>query len=93
MNITLTENSRISNVDFSNLEFGQIFSDHMFVCDYVNKEWSNERILPYSDIKVSPSSRVFHYGQAIFEGLKAYKDKNGQNTNAHYDFSFLYGQM
>ena len=76
MNITLTENSRISNVDFSNLQFGQIFSDHMFVCDYVNGEWSNQRILPYSDIKVSPSSRVFHYGQAIFEGMKAYKDDN-----------------
>ncbi len=76
MNITLTENSRISSVDFSSLEFGQIFSDHMFVCDYVNEKWSNERILPYSDIKVSPSSRVFHYGQAIFEGMKAYKDDN-----------------
>ena len=48
----------------------------MFVCDYVNREWSNQRILPYSDIKVSPSSRVFHYGQAIFEGMKAYKDDN-----------------
>ena len=55
MKITLTENSRISSVDFSNLQFGQIFSDHMFVCDYVNGEWSNQRILPYSDIKVSPS--------------------------------------
>ena len=76
MNITLSKNSRIFNVDFSNLQFGQIFSDHMFVCDYVNGEWSNERILPYSDIKVSPSSRVFHYGQAIFEGMKAYKDNN-----------------
>ncbi len=76
MNIPLSKNSRIFNVDFSNLQFGQIFSDHMFVCDYVNGEWSNERIIPYSDIKVSPSSRVFHYGQAIFEGMKAYKDNN-----------------
>ena len=73
MNITLSKNSKIENVDFNNLTFGKIFTDHMFVCDYFNGKWNDERIIPYSDIKISPSARVFHYGQAIFEGMKAFK--------------------
>ena len=73
MNITLSKKSKIENVDFNNLTFGKIFTDHMFVCDYFNGKWNDERIIPYSDIKISPSARVFHYGQAIFEGMKAFK--------------------
>jgi branched-chain amino acid aminotransferase len=50
----------------------------MFECDFENGEWKEPRIIPYQPIKMDPSTSVFHYGQAIFEGLKAYKDKNGQ---------------
>ena len=76
MNITLSKKSKIKNVDFNNLPFGKIFSDHMFVCDYFNGKWNDERIIPYSHIIISPSARVFHYGQAIFEGMKAFKSND-----------------
>lgn len=69
--------SRIKDVDFKNLVFGTQFSDHMFECDYVNGAWQNPTIKPYGPIQMMPSAKVFHYGQAVFEGMKAYKDKKG----------------
>ena len=72
-----TNNSKISTVDFDNLSFGQIFSDHMFVCDFANGKWQDARIVPYGPISLEPSSKIFHYGQSIFEGMKAYKDEKG----------------
>lgn len=66
--------SRINQVDFDNLVFGNIFSDHMMMCDFENGQWKNPVIKPYGPIELEPSARVFHYGQAIFEGMKAYKD-------------------
>ena len=63
----------------NNLGFGQYFTDHMFIMDYTEgKGWHDPRIIPYSPITLDPSAMVFHYGQAIFEGLKAYKTKNGR---------------
>ena len=70
--------SKISEVDFNNLGFGQQFSDHMFVCDYKNGKWQQSEITPFQNISLSPSAKIFHYGQSIFEGMKAYKDKNGK---------------
>ena len=70
--------SRLSEVDFSKLNFGQIFSDHMFICDYKNGQWQDARIVPYGPFSVEPSLSVFHYGQTIFEGMKAYKDDRGE---------------
>ncbi|HZJ56771.1 MAG TPA: branched-chain amino acid aminotransferase [Clostridia bacterium] len=62
----------------SELVFGTQFTDYMFVMDYdVKKGWYDPRIVPYGPIEMSPSSMVFHYGQAIFEGMKAYRDNNG----------------
>lgn len=59
------------------LAFGNIFSDHMFIMDYIEgKGWHDARIVPYSSISYEPAMMVFHYGQAIFEGLKAYKAKD-----------------
>jgi branched-chain amino acid aminotransferase len=59
------------------LSFGTIFSDHMLVCDYSpEKGWHNARITPYQDLPLSPSNMTIHYGQSIFEGLKAYKTEN-----------------
>ena len=68
--------SKISNVDFSNLKFGEIFTDHMFECDFENGEWKTPIIRPYQALSFDPSAKVFHYGQAVFEGMKAYKDDN-----------------
>ncbi|MEH6536394.1 MAG: branched-chain amino acid aminotransferase [Psychroserpens sp.] len=70
--------SKINDVDFDNLPFGKIFTDHMFVCDFVNGEWQQPKIMPYQAMSMEPSSRVFHYGQAVFEGMKAYKDDDGR---------------
>jgi len=71
------ETSKIDAVDFNNLSFGSVFSDHMFECDYVNGSWQNPTVKPYGPITLNPSAKIFHYGQSIFEGMKAYKDKDG----------------
>ena len=66
-------NSRISELDYNNIEFGKIFSDHMLVADYKNGSWQTPQILPYGNMSLSPATSALHYGQAIFEGMKAYK--------------------
>lgn len=68
--------SKINSVDFQNLTFGNIFTDHMLVCDFKDGEWQKPVIKPYEPFMIEPSAKVFHYGQAIFEGMKAYKDAN-----------------
>lgn len=70
--------SRIPEVDFDNIIFGKEFSDHMFVAEYKNGEWQDLKIVPYAPISVSPACAALHYGQAIFEGMKAYKNENGE---------------
>ena len=61
------------------LGFGHIFSDHMFIMDYsIEKGWYDPRIVPYGPLSLDPSTMVFHYGQEVFEGLKAYKAKDGR---------------
>ena len=76
MKIEKIKESRINTVDFKNLVFGGVFTDHMYSCDFVDGEWINSEITPYKPITVSPASRVFHYGQACFEGMKAFKDND-----------------
>ncbi|WP_026450663.1 branched-chain amino acid aminotransferase [Aequorivita capsosiphonis] len=78
LNIQKIESSRLGEVDFNNLVFGKIFSDHMFECDYKDGEWHNPTIRPYGNLSISPGAKVFHYGQAVFEGMKAYKDDQGK---------------
>lgn len=78
ISIEKVSKSRIGEVDFSNLTFGKIFSDHMYVCDYKEGKWQQPQIIPYGPFSLEPSSSVFHYGQAVFEGMKAYKDENDQ---------------
>jgi branched-chain amino acid aminotransferase len=68
--------SKINEVDFDNLSFGSVFTDHLLECDYINGEWQKPVIKPYAPFLLDPSTRVFHYGQAIFEGMKAYKDES-----------------
>lgn len=72
--VTPSTNTKIDQVDFDNLIFGANFTDHMFVCDYLDGKWQNPHIQPYGDLTISPAAKVFHYGQAIFEGMKAFKD-------------------
>jgi branched-chain amino acid aminotransferase len=72
-----TQNSRLSQVDFDNQKFGKILSDHMLVANYDDGEWKDVSIVPYGDISISPSMSALHYGQAIFEGIKAYKFADG----------------
>ena len=61
------------------LSFGKIFTDHMFVMEYqTDKGWYDPKIIPYQPICLEPSAMVFHYGQEMFEGLKAYKAKDGR---------------
>lgn len=70
--ITQTDQSRISEIDFDNLEFGRVFSDHMFEMVYRDGEWIDAQIKPYGPITFDPSIMALHYGQALFEGMKAY---------------------
>lgn len=69
--------SRLPQVDFENLTFGRTFSDHLFTMDFEDGAWTQGRIEPYGPMTVSPASMVFHYGQAIFEGMKAYRQADG----------------
>ena len=78
INIQEVKQSRIESVDFDNLPFGSLFSDHMFSMDYIDGAWQNQQIMPFGLINVHPVSASLHYGQSIFEGLKAYKGVDGQ---------------
>jgi branched-chain amino acid aminotransferase len=71
------EKSKIASVDFNNLPFGSVFSDHMLTCTYKDGKWRDPIIEPYAPISLDPSAKIFHYGQSIFEGMKAYKDAEG----------------
>jgi branched-chain amino acid aminotransferase len=65
--------------DQNNLGFGKYFTDHMFIMDYDDgKGWYDPRIIPYQPLALDPATSVFHYGQAIFEGMKAYLSKDGK---------------
>ncbi len=77
ININKVQESRLSQVDFDNIAFGKVFTDHMFMADYRNGEWGNLRIVPYGKMSVSPATPAIHYGQSIFEGMKAYLDQDG----------------
>ncbi|MEO2053495.1 MAG: branched-chain amino acid aminotransferase [Allomuricauda sp.] len=76
--IEKVKNSKIHDVDFDNLSFGSVYTDHMLVCDYKDGKWMAPKIVPYQPITLDPSSKIFHYGQSIFEGMKAYKDQDGK---------------
>lgn len=74
--VTKVEQSKLQNINLENLPFGRIFTDHMLEADYDSGEWKNVAIRPYQPLVMDPSAAVLHYGQAIFEGIKAYKDEN-----------------
>ena len=78
IDVTLAKESKINDVDFSAITFGSTFTDHMLVCEYNDGVWEKPIIKPYAPFMIDPSAKVFHYGQAIFEGMKAYKDNNNE---------------
>ena len=89
MPVRKTNHSRIHEVDFNRLEFGKYVSDHMLICDYANGEWHIPHILPYANLSVSPSALALHYGQTVFEGMKAFRMEDGRinifRIDKHYD--------
>jgi len=71
------KHSRIGEVDPSNIQFGKMCSDHMLMAIYENGAWHQPEIVPFENLSLSPATTFFHYGQAIFEGVKAYKNPHG----------------
>ncbi len=78
MKVTKTSISKLNSTDFSNLPFGTVFSDHMLVCNYKDGKWNEARILPYGPIPMPPGAQVLHYGQSVFEGMKAFKNNSNE---------------
>ena len=76
MKVTRVQETKINSVDFENLVFGKTFTDHMFLCHFRDGKWQTPEIKPYQALTLDPSASVFHYGQAVFEGMKAFKDDN-----------------
>jgi len=77
-NITRVENSKLKDINLENIPFGKYFTDHMLEVDYEEGEWKTVEIKPYQPLLLAPSTAALHYGQAIFEGIKAYKDPSGE---------------
>jgi len=86
--ITRSEQTRLTVTDFSELPFGKVFTDHMFTADFEDGEWKNLQVLPYGPIPMSPAISALHYGQAIFEGLKAYRQPDGKISVFRADKNF-----
>ena len=84
-----TPHSKLNEVDFNHLEFGKYVSDHMLVCDYGNGAWKTPQVVPYANLSLSPTTLALHYGQTVFEGLKAFTMQDGRinifRMDKHYD--------
>lgn len=80
MSITIqkTEKSKLEGVSFEELAFGKNFTDHMLIAEYKDGKWSNPIIKPYGNITISPAAQALHYGQAVFEGMKAYRNEKNE---------------
>src|SRR5690606_21750746 len=81
--------SRINELREGTHEFGKYVSDHMLVCDYTDGEWKGAQIVPYTNISMSPATLALHYGQTVFESMKAFRMEDGRinifRTEKHYD--------
>lgn len=78
LSVEKIKKSRVSEVDFNNIPFGKFFADHMVEMDWHKGQWETCHIKPYQEIMLSPATSALHYGQAIFEGMKAYKTESGE---------------
>ena len=77
LKIIKTDHSRINDIDFDNIPFGKVFTDHMYIADYADGKWSDMRIEPFANFSIHPANIAWHYGQSIFEGMKATKSIHG----------------
>ena len=77
--ITRVDRSKLADINLENLPFGKYFTDHMLEVDYEDGKWGTVQIRPYQPLTLAPSLAALHYGQAIFEGIKAYKDQTGSS--------------
>jgi len=77
ISITKAERSKLQDINLENIPFGKYFTDHMLEANYENGEWSSVEIKPYQPLLLEPSLAALHYGQAIFEGIKAYRNNDG----------------
>lgn len=75
--VSRTKNSRLPEYDFDHIVFGNNPTDHIFIAEYKNGAWGQARIEPFHDLTISPIALGLHYGQTVFEGLKAYKLEDG----------------
>ncbi len=84
-----TLHPKLATVDFNNLEFGKYVADHMLVCDYANGSWKTPQVVPFANLSLSPTSLALHYGQTVFEGMKAFRMHDGRinifRMEKHYD--------
>ena len=87
--VTKTTNPRLPHFKMETLQFGKHFTDHMLMADYENGEWKNVVIKPYAPFEVDPASAVLHYGQTIFEGIKAYKNSKDEVVIFRPDQNFI----
>lgn len=78
MFIQKTSASRITSFDSENFSFGTTFGDHMLICEYEDGKWGEPKIVPYGPLQFTPANMAFNYGQACFEGMKAYRDDNDE---------------
>ena len=81
MNIPVTRNPNPQSPPDGDYGFGRIFTPHMFILDYTDGQWRDPRIVPYQNFSLDPAAKVLHYGQEIFEGMKAYR--NGEDGSVH----------
>jgi branched-chain amino acid aminotransferase len=86
--IEKTKKSRVGEYDVNNVPFGKCFSDHMFIAEFADGKWQQAYITPYQDIPMSYAMSALHYGQAIFEGMKAYKNEKGEVSLFRPDANF-----
>jgi branched-chain amino acid aminotransferase len=89
ISIEKVKHSRIKEIDTDNIEFGKFISDHMFVCTFKEDEWQEPKIQPYADLSISPATLALHYGQSVFEGMKAFCMNDGRinifRLNKHHE--------
>jgi branched-chain amino acid aminotransferase len=78
ISIKRTDHSRLKEVDFDRLEFGKYISDHMLVCDFYEGEWHQPTIVPFANLSLRPDTLALHYGQTVFEGMKAFRMHDGR---------------
>ena len=89
INIHPISQSRLSQTDFNDIEFGKVYSDHMFIADYYQGKWQDFRIEPYDMLSFTPGSAILHYGQSVFEGMKAYRNQAGEVLVFRPEMNFI----